>query len=219
MATVEPRAPVQIGEPAPDFTLPAVDRDEKLSLSDYRGKSPVLLALNRGLWCAFCRRHIAHLGVMREKLQAEGVETLAVVATQPERARLYVRFHPVSVRLAADPELSTHQAYGLPKPPLTPEIVQAAQEAQTDASGELPTPVSVLEAGEVLNKRDNFQMTEIDQGDRQRQHLTGPQMSGQFLVDRAGIVRWANVECAREGVAGVGKFPSDEEILAAVREL
>ena len=32
------------------------------------------------------------------------------------------------------------------------------------------------------------------------------------------IVRWANIECS-EGVAGVGKFPSDEEILNAARAL
>src|SRR5688572_15291237 len=218
MATVEPRAPVQVGEPAPDFTLPAVDRDELVSLSDYRGKSPVLLALNRGLWCAFCRRHIAQLGTTREKLQAAGVETLAVVATPPERARLYVRFHPVRVRLAADPDLQTHQAFGLPKPSFTPDLIQAAQQTQTDAWGELPAPVPVAAAIDALNKRDNFQMTETDRADHQHQYLTGPQMAGQFLVDRAGIVRWAHIECA-EGLGGAGKLPTDEEILAADRAL
>ncbi len=50
MTTVESRAPVQPGEPAPDFTLPVVDRDGTVSLADYRGRSPVLLALLRGLY-------------------------------------------------------------------------------------------------------------------------------------------------------------------------
>ena len=45
-----------------------------------------------------------------------------------------------------------------------------------------------------------------------------PQLKGQFLIDRDGIVRWANIECA-EGMAGLGKFPSDEEILTAARAL
>jgi hypothetical protein len=36
-------------------------------------------------------------------------------------------------------------------------------------------------------------------------------------VDREGIIRWLNIECAKEGLAGIGKFPTDEEILAAVR--
>ena len=46
-----------------------------------------------------------------------------------------------------------------------------------------------------------------------------PQLKGQFLIDRDGIVRWANIECATEGLAGIGKFPSDEEILTAARAL
>ena len=39
------------------------------------------------------------------------------------------------------------------------------------------------------------------------------------MIDRDGIVRWANIECATEGTAGVGKFPSEEEILTAARAL
>ena len=46
-----------------------------------------------------------------------------------------------------------------------------------------------------------------------------PQLKGQFLIDRDGVVRWANIECANEGLAGIGKFPSREEILAAARSL
>ena len=49
MTTIEQR-PLQAGEPAPDFTLPAADRDGSVSLADYRGRSPVLLTLLRGLY-------------------------------------------------------------------------------------------------------------------------------------------------------------------------
>jgi len=50
MAAVESRPPVQLGEPAPDFTVPAANREGSVSLADYRGKSPLLLALYRGLY-------------------------------------------------------------------------------------------------------------------------------------------------------------------------
>ena len=50
MGSIQLRAPVQVGEPAPDFTLPAADREATVSLGDYRGKRPVLLALFRGLY-------------------------------------------------------------------------------------------------------------------------------------------------------------------------
>lgn len=50
MASVEPRPPVKPGEMAPDFVLPAAHRDGTVTLSDYRGRSPVLLALFRGIY-------------------------------------------------------------------------------------------------------------------------------------------------------------------------
>jgi peroxiredoxin len=50
MTTTERRAPVQPGEAAPDFTLPAANREGSVSLADYRGRSPLLLSLFRGLY-------------------------------------------------------------------------------------------------------------------------------------------------------------------------
>ena len=92
MVTAGTRPPVSAGEPAPDFALPGIDRHEPVSLADYRGKS--LLALLLGLWGPFCRRQIAQPGEMEGKLKASGVESLGVVATPPENARLYFRFRP-----------------------------------------------------------------------------------------------------------------------------
>ena len=50
MTTTSRRPPVQPGEPAPDFTLPAAHDQGTVSLSRYRGQSPVLLALFRGVY-------------------------------------------------------------------------------------------------------------------------------------------------------------------------
>src|SRR5207245_369155 len=78
--------PLQPGEPAPDFQLPAVDRDSMVSLEDYRGRSPLLLALFRGLWCPFCRRDIAQLGLGKEKLKAAGAIAMGSAGGQTSRA-------------------------------------------------------------------------------------------------------------------------------------
>lgn len=216
MVTTESQPPLQPGEPAPDFTLPAVDRDGTVSLADYRGRSPLLLAVFRGLYCPFCRRAIAQLGMTRQKLQAVGVETLGIVATKPENARLYFRFHPTRLPLAADPELITHRAYRLPKPPATPELMQGLQSVRANPTGELPAPLPLVEAAQALDRLHGFEPTETDREESQRQF---PQLKGQFLVDRDGIIRWVNIECAKEGLAGLGKFPTDEELLAAARTL
>jgi peroxiredoxin len=215
MTTSDPQAPLQPGEPAPDFTLPAVHREGTISSSDYRGKTPVLVALFRGLWCPFCRRAIAQLGTAREKLAALGVDTLAVVATTPENARLYFKFRPTRVPLVADPELTTHQAFRLPKPPVTPELLEGIQAVRVNPNGWFPEPMSLGQAGETLDKQDRFMPTETDNVDRERQF---PQLKGQFLVDRTGIIRWSHIEC-EEGLAGLGRFPTDAELVAAARAL
>ncbi|MCZ6562701.1 MAG: redoxin domain-containing protein [Deltaproteobacteria bacterium] len=213
---MESRSPLQLGERAPDFTLPAVGQEGTVSLSDYRNKSPLLLALFRGLWCPFCRRTIAQLGSLREKLQAAGIETLGIVATKPEHASLYFRFHPTRLPLVADPGLITHRSYGLPKPPVTPELMQAVQSVRINPSGELPEALPIPEAVQALDRLDNFKRSATDQQDSQQQ-LT--QLKGQFLLDRDSIVRWVNIECGKEGLEGLGKFPSDEDFMAAAQTL
>ena len=50
MTTNGRTAPVAAGKPAPDFKLPAAHGDGTVSLADYRGRSPVLLVLFRGLY-------------------------------------------------------------------------------------------------------------------------------------------------------------------------
>lgn len=215
MLTTELRPPVSLGESAPDFQLPAVDGNGTVSLADYRGRNSVFLALFVGLWCPFCRRAIAQVAANENKLKALGVETIGVVATAPENARLYFKFRPCRLRLGADPELSTHRAYGLPKPAATPELLQEFATVRINPNGELPQPLPPEEAAAVMGKFDGYTMSETDAADVARQW---PQLKGQFLVDREGVVRWANIECA-EGLAGIGKFPSTDEILAAVRIL
>jgi len=41
--------PLRPGDPAPNFTLPAVNREGHVSLDDYRGRGAVLVGLFRGL--------------------------------------------------------------------------------------------------------------------------------------------------------------------------
>jgi peroxiredoxin len=214
--TTESRPPVAPGEAAPDFTLPAADRPETVSLADYRGRSPVFLALFVGLWCPFCRRSIAQMGKVESKLKALGVEALGVVATAPENARLYFKFRPTRLRLASDPELTTHHAYRLPKPAPTPEFMKEMETIRINPNGEFPEPLPIMEAAVATGTQDGYTGNDTDKAEMERQW---PQLKGQFLIDRDGIVRWANVECATEGSAGVGKFPSEEEILTAARAL
>jgi peroxiredoxin len=220
-----PSTPLRPGDPAPEFVLPAVSREGRVSLADYRGRSPVLIGLFRGLHCPFCRRQVVQLGTTQDKLRAVGVETLAVVNTAPERARLYFKYRPARVTLAADPAAATHQAFRVP----AVEIVESEaasswpqsatmgqlQGTAVNPTGELTAPQNVFAAMETLNGKDGFEVTDADQ---QIVAAHGTQLTGHFLVDRDGIVRWGQVE-APDRIGDLGKFPGDDEILQAARRL
>jgi peroxiredoxin len=205
---------LQPGDPAPDFTLPAVVGDRAVSLSDYRGRSPLLLGLFPGFFCPFCRRAIAQMSASAEKLKPLGIESLAVVATDLENARLYYRFRPTKVSLLADPQRTTHRSYGVPQLEPTPELMEAVASVRINPTGELPEPMSIDEAVTALTKIDGYRLTPTDEREAEQQFA---QLKGQFLIDRDGLIRWANLECGREGVAGVGKFPTHDELLEAAQ--
>jgi hypothetical protein len=166
------------------------------------------------------------LATTQDKLKALGVETVAVVNTPLERARVYFKFRPSRVLLAADPEAATHRAFGIPEgTPVEDEskaswaqgtfTIGQLQRNLVNPTGELPEPQNIFVAMETLNKRDGFEPTEVDQ---QIAAVHGFQLAGHFLIDRTGIVRWRYIEAA-ERIEDLSKFPTDEEILGAARAL
>jgi peroxiredoxin len=204
---------VKSGDHAPDFAVPAVQDDRTICLTDYRGKKPLLLGLFPGLYCPFCRRALAQMASTSEHLKSLGVDALAIVGTELDNARLYFRFRPTRMALGADPHLTTHRSYGVPRPTPTPEVMQAMENTYINPTGELPAPLPVPAAAAALAALDGYQPTATDQRDFES---TFTQMKGQFLIDRDGIVRWANIECGgKEGLAGLGKFPSQEALVRA----
>lgn len=220
--TPERRPPLRPGDTAPDFELPAVNRDGTVSLAAYRGKSPVLIGLFRGLHCPFCRRQLVQLGTTKGKLEAFGVETVAVVNTPLDRARQYFAYRPTRVLLAADPDAATHRDFGVPSIEIVrdeaatswPERATMRQLLKVPIDvGEEMAPTNFLDGMKALNKMDAFELTETDER-IMATHWT--LLSGHFLIDRQGIVRWARVEGA-SGIGDLARFPGDDEILDAVR--
>jgi hypothetical protein len=150
---------------------------------------------------------------------------MAVVNTPLERARLYFKYRPARVLLAADPEAETHRAFRVPAGVVVedesaaswPESATMGQllAVQMNPTGELPVPQNPFAAMETLNKKDGFEPTETDQ---QIAAAHGTQMTGHFLIGRDGIIRWLQIEAA-ERIGDLSKFPTDEEIVAAARAL
>ncbi len=140
----------------------------------------------------------------------------------------------------ADPALVIHRAYGMPMPPYLPEIrekmrarldeiavspkdlseltasVRAAQKDPT-AGAEQPLPISDF----IVMERHlhPYEMTESEQQEWTQWSRNRMLSTAQFLIDRDGIVRWARVQRGSDFPAGFGNYPSEEELLDAVRTL
>lgn len=216
--------PLQPGDRAPNLVLDAVTREGKIALEDYRGHSPILVGLYRGLHCPFCRRHIAAQAQLDGVLRGKGIESLTVVNTPADRARLYFRYHPLPNLLAAsDPERVSHRAFGLPNMEFTENETEwprkigmdVVMSMKVDMPGELPSPMNRPEAAAYLNNKDGYEMTDADQ--RMAEAGTG-QLFGQFLLDREGIVRWTFTEVPDGGQRMFGA-PSPQELMSAASQV
>ncbi|TCN22765.1 peroxiredoxin-like family protein [Sinorhizobium americanum] len=202
--------PLQPGDRAPNIALDAISSEGKIALDDFRGRSPLLIGLFRGLHCPFCRRHVAAMAQLKPALGEEGVECLAVVNTPVERARLYFRYHPIAGLLAAsDPVRASHRAFGLR------EVgVDELMAIRIHLPGELPEPMDVMAQTEFLNKKEGYEITEADQ-----QMMAGQaQLVGQFLIDREGFVRWSFIEVLEPGL-NTFKAPNPEELVSAASQV
>ncbi|MEY9722640.1 peroxiredoxin [Sinorhizobium fredii] len=211
MSTSNVDRPLQPGDLAPNIVLDAISREGKIALNDFRGRSPLLIGLFRGLHCPFCRRHVAAMAQLNPALREKGVQSLAVVNTPVERARLYFRYHPIPGLLAAsDPVRASHRAFGLP------EVgADAVMAILIDLPGELPEPMGVVEMDEFLNKKEGYDVTQADQ---QMMTSDQEQLVGQFLIDREGIIRWTFTEVLESGLQTF-KTPNPEELMSAASQV
>ena len=218
---MDQKRPLQPGEPAPAFTLPAANLDGMVSLADLRGR-PFFIGFFRGLYCPFCRRQVVRLGGVQPTLHAAGIETVAVINTAVERASLYFRYRPTPVMLLSDPDCITHAAFGVPHLEFLPEgsteraewpyraSLAEFEAARINPTGEMPEPMNPMAANPVLNAKDGFELQEADHASMAN-HPT--QLAGHFLVDAEGIVRWVQIE-APDGPNSISIFPTATEIIA-----
>ena len=155
------------------------------------------------------------LGSTAEKLRGVGVETVGVVATAADRARRYFSYRRPHYPVAADPDLASHRAFGVPQVPFTEEVMRVVSARRDDLVRTLGLSVGPGGSQEALDREDEIHHDEFIP-DMQR-HQT--QFTGQFLIDREGVIRWSNIEAERDGLPGIGAFPSDDELLAAAKAL
>ncbi|OAV56199.1 peroxiredoxin [Rhizobium sp. WYCCWR10014] len=216
--------PLQPGDRAPNVVLDAITRQGKVAIDDFRGQKPVLVGLFRGLHCPFCRRQIAAMAELTDALQEKGIDSLTIVNTPIDRARLYFRYHPLPNLLAAsDPERVSHRAFGLPNLQFTEDenewprkvSMNTVMSMRIDMPGELPAPMDPMAASEFLDKADGYEITEDD---KQMIAAGQGQLVGEFLLDRDGVVRWCFTEVEGDGRHMFGG-PAPREVMSAASNM
>ncbi|MBD9373462.1 AhpC/TSA family protein [Rhizobium sp. ARZ01] len=215
--------PLRPGDRAPNFVLDAISSEGKIALDDFRGRSPLLIGLFRGLHCPFCRRYVAAMAQLTPTLREKGIESLAVVNTPVERARLYFRYQPIPELLAAsDPERVSNRAFGLPILEFTQDETDWPHKVGMDVvtamrvdRPELPEPMNPPAAGDFLNEKDRYEFTSADQQVSLSGHM---QLVGHFLLDRDGVVRWSFTEADDQG-RNVCRPLSPEELMSAASQV
>lgn len=92
---------VEVGQPAPEFTLPSLQKNEPTALKAHLGK--VVYLDFWASWCAPCRTSFPLLNKLHEKLKAKGFEVVAInVDEDKTKAEKFLQEIPVGFTVLHD---------------------------------------------------------------------------------------------------------------------
>jgi peroxiredoxin len=156
---------LNVGDPAPDFTLQTVEGDQ-VSRDQLRksGKNTLLVFL-RHLGCLPCREHAIQLCQRHDKLVELNTQVVIVSFGTLLATQAWMKEVCASFQVVLDPDQSTYQAYQLEK--------SAARSRNLNT---LWAYVKLIAAGRKLQPQ---------QGDT-------TQLGGDFIIDSHGIIRLAH---------------------------
>jgi thiol-disulfide isomerase/thioredoxin len=90
-----------VGQPAPQFTLPTLKQDQPTALKQYAGK--VVYLDFWASWCAPCRTSFPLLNKLHEKLKAKGFEVVAINLDEDKaNAEKFLKEFPVGFSVLRD---------------------------------------------------------------------------------------------------------------------
>ncbi|ASC70018.1 alkyl hydroperoxide reductase [Halomicronema hongdechloris C2206] len=104
-----------IGQRPPDICLPNITQGDTITLSEFWGKQPVVLAFTRIFtekqYCPFCYPHIVALGDAYDRFRQQGVEVLMITSTDAAQSKTIVQDLGLPLPLLSDPSCQSFQAY------------------------------------------------------------------------------------------------------------
>lgn len=103
---------LNVGERAPDFTLPNA-YGKPVSLSAQLAKGPVVLAFYRGAWCPYCNLELKALQGALPHFERLGATLLAVTPQQPDKSLEQVKKDNYPFEILSDLDSTVMRDYRL----------------------------------------------------------------------------------------------------------
>lgn len=105
--------PADVGEKAPDFTLPTDDWSNKVSLTDYTKEGPVALFFYPGDWSRVCTDQMGQLQAEMERFEEKGAKVLAISADTPWSHKAFAEDRGIEFPLLSDFGREVIESYGV----------------------------------------------------------------------------------------------------------
>lgn len=183
----------RIGERAPSFRLPAAQGGQ-IGLDDFTNRTAAIVWFTKGMACAFCRQQMSQIARAYPRIKEHNAEVLEITNSTLERGQLYARQFRLPFPYLCDPERQARGAWGIEKRSHGPGYYVKT----FMAASKMPPPP---------NDFGNFKpaLKEIP-------GLLADEDMGFFIVDRAGIVRYA-LAGGYINEYGPRQLPGPDEIL------
>ncbi len=193
---------LEIGQTAPPLVLPNL-QGETISLASYRGKQNVILWFSRGYACPFCRQQMARLQLGYPKFKELGTEILQVAPGPLRTAKFYFMTHKLFFPYLVDDTFESYERYGLSDRGFPASLYYETRSWVKAIFGGL--------FAQVIAARYDIWGRQIIR--RLLYHTFVAYEQGVFVVNRAGVVRFARV------IGPIGNIPSNEELAREVDKL
>lgn len=103
----------EVGEKAPEFTLPADDWEKTVSLREYTKEGPVALFFYPGDWSSVCTDQMSRIQEDIEHFESLGTRVLAISADSPWSHRAFAEDRGIEFPLLSDFGGGVIEAYGV----------------------------------------------------------------------------------------------------------
>ncbi|CAN5559947.1 peroxiredoxin [soil metagenome] len=104
---------LEVGDKAPDFTLPSKSWDEGMSLRDFTKEGSVVLFFYPGDWSSVCTDQMGQLQDQMSRFAEKGAKVVAISADTPWSHKAFAEDRGIEFPLLSDFDREVISSYGV----------------------------------------------------------------------------------------------------------